>query len=186
MSSDRDIPEEFWSDLTGRPFTECTVCEKDLTRSGTPYMIEKAVRKQNGFTNTIFEYAICRSCAEQWTARLSRESLKSMRTYMSENAKPPVPRGGIATKEDMEAGLAACSVTGKPKDELEEYQIMCLCSGSRLSPFNTPWLISGEAMEDVTELLSDQTIDEMDDFMGEIYTGPPELKEFFKGRPVLV
>jgi len=52
-----------------------------------------------------------------------------------------------------------------------------------------PFLIGANSMDDVADLLSNETIDNMDDFTGKYLTGPPEFRDFFKSprrRPVLI
>jgi len=44
-------------------------------------------------------------------------------------------------------------------------------------------------MDDVSDLLSNETLDNMDDFTGKYLTGPPEFRDYFKSpkrRPVLI
>jgi hypothetical protein len=49
-----------------------------------------------------------------------------------------------------------------------------------------PYAISGTAMEEVNELISEKTRDILDDFIGQHFSGPPEVAEILKRRPVLV
>jgi hypothetical protein len=58
--------------------------------------------------------------------------------------------------------------------------------GDKMLVGEFPYIISLEAMEELTELLSDETKDEFDDFKKNLLGGPPELEELLKGRPVLV
>ena len=50
-----------------------------------------------------------------------------------------------------------------------------------------PYAIGPKAMDELTDLLSNKTLGEMDDFLGTYFTGPPEVNELFKPRrPVLL
>lgn len=185
MSEEHNIPPEFWSDLTGKPFTHCTLCEKELSSVKGMYMVEKAIKIQNGYRNTVFEYAICRECAQQRTSKLSAESLERIQQFFTEN-RQELPQRMTYSNRQMKQFYTKCCVTGKNVNDVEEYQLACQFHSGIPSYMAQPIMISGEVINQLQELLSEQTKDEFDDFMDDIYTGPPELKELFKGRPVLV
>jgi hypothetical protein len=75
-----------------------------------------------------------------------------------------------------------CALTGEHKSTLEEYMIYGHFKGDQMIRSTMPFLLSGKVMDDVADLLSDETIDELDDFMGEYFGGPPELEELWKPR----
>lgn len=182
-----DVPKEFWSDLNEEPFSHCTLCDKELREGVTRYMVEKAVRIINGFPTTIFEYAICQDCAKKRSAELSEDSMERIRQYFDTNVLESHRKSPFQTTlDERDELMRTCCITGKHVDELDEYQMIATCRGKHLDFTGRPFMISGEAAEQISELLSVQTKDELDDFMGDIYTGPPELEELFKGTPVLI
>ena len=75
-----------------------------------------------------------------------------------------------------------CVITGEPVDKLDEYMIYGHFRGSKMVKSTMPYLLSGSVMDDVSDLLSNETIDQLDDFMGEYFGGPPELEELWKPR----
>ena len=75
-----------------------------------------------------------------------------------------------------------CMITRKPKNELDEYMIYAQFRGDKMVKSTMPYLLSGKAMDEIADLLSNQTIDQLDDFMGEYFGGPPELEEIWKTR----
>jgi hypothetical protein len=95
-------------------------------------------------------------------------------------------RSGAYHVEDY---LAKCAVTGAPVHQLDEYQIYGQFQGGMLKLDMPPYMIGASIMDEVQDLLSQKTIDELDDFTGEYLTGPPEFREFFKSprrRPVFI
>ena len=70
------IPEIFHSTGTGKPFSHCVSCNKELLNSDNPYIIEKAIRQYLEYktTDTIFEYAMCMDCYMKIDQSLSDES----------------------------------------------------------------------------------------------------------------
>jgi hypothetical protein len=78
---------------------------------------------------------------------------------------------------DPEKWLSQCMIKGTPKNEMTEFQMGACFKGDRLvTNFMPPFIIGGLAMEEMSGLLSKQTKDEMDDFMGENFGIPPELR----------
>jgi hypothetical protein len=75
-----------------------------------------------------------------------------------------------------------CVITGIPVAELDEYMIYGHFRGDKMVKSSMPYLLSGSVMDDVSDLLSNQTIDQLDDFMGKYFSGPPELEELWKSR----
>ena len=44
-----EIPEQFYSTDTSKPFNNCINCDTDLFKSGTLYIVEKAIRQYPKF-----------------------------------------------------------------------------------------------------------------------------------------
>jgi len=168
-STSDNIPEDFYSFNTGKPFDKCSDCERDLLVPGVMYVIEKAIRQYPGFTakDVIFECAICLSCAERIKDELSEESLSNMMKFYEKMmmGSQQLPDGDT---------MSRCAVTGKLKEELPSYQINALCEGSRLSPFQRPYLVSASVLDDMNELLSESTRDFLDDYQQKFIGPTPE------------
>ncbi len=165
------IPDEFYSMNTGAPFDKCLDCERNLLEPGVFYVIEKAIRQYPNFTakDVLFECAICLNCAERIKNELSKESLKSMITYYESKVlySPHMKQSPVLSK---------CVVSGKPKEELLNYQINALCEGENLSDLQAPYLVSGEVVEEMSDLLSDETRNFLEDYQNQ-HMGPPEWLE---------
>jgi len=186
-----DIPEEFLSYETGEPFRNCKICDRDLTEPETHYIIEKAIRKYTGYKawDVVFEYAICIDCADNFRHELSKESVYSIEQYFMSNVDINKHTERLQTNEevpDISKYTSQCLIKGLNKNQVEEYQIYGECRGNKFLCGNMPYMICGEAMDEIAQLLSDKTLDELDGFAGK-YLGPsPELEYLFKGRKLVL
>lgn len=154
--NDIPVPEIFWSFETGGPMERCGLCNRDLTLEGTNYLIEKAFREGE----TMFEHALCLHCHLECVEELSAESLGRIQAYFDEHvdlAKRPA-RLLEDYGTDPRRWLGHCLVKGYPIDECGEYQIYGFCIGRNLIFNGAPYLLSGEAIEDILGLLSSQTL----------------------------
>ena len=181
------IPEEFYSFDTQKPFEACLVCKADLLAGEVDYFIEKAVRNypEHEVSDIVYEYAICALCAQDMNEKMSAESMQSLKAYFSsqEEFMRKVNDHNLNWQSEDNIEVAeACVITGVPKSELEEYMIYGHFRGNSMVRSTMPFLLSGKVMDDVAEQLSDETVDELDGFMGEYFGGPPELEELWKPR----
>ncbi len=192
MSEDNtgiDIPSEFHSFDSKKQFDHCIECDKYLLDESTEYFIEKAVKKYDGFSahDVIFEYAICMGCAERMRNSMSRESMKSLEQYFMQNLNLEKRMDLMNSSPfDPNEWLNECMITGKEKSELNEYQIFAHCKGTKMVMGQMPYLVSGETLEAVAELLSAETLDELDDFSKRHFGPPPELAEDLPFRRVVM
>ena len=186
------IPESFHSFETGEPFHACLVCGKDLVSSGMPYFIEKAYRKYPGYDafDITYEFAMCFTCAENLRKDLSLESQKHMKEYMDSKIdfeKRRYKMSGFEPSQNVEPWLDHCMITGESIEKQNEYVLYGYFQGNNMMVSDFPYAIGPKAMDELTDLLSNKTLGEMDDFMGQYFTGPPEVNELFKPRrPVLL
>lgn len=174
-----EIPSEFWSDLTHQPFENCISCEKYLLEEGTEYMIEKAMQSSGieGVVSTIFEYAICLECASQLRSQLSKESLKNIDDFYAKRTNLDERRGRLMTNpSQVGEWIRHCIVDNRPYELGEEYQIYGQCIGKNFLYFDMPFMISGRAVEEIVGLISDKTMDELNNFKNNLTAGPPEFK----------
>lgn len=185
--SSQPIPHLFFSVDTGAPFQTCKVCDRSLLTYEKPYMIEKSVRRypSYGTEDVVFEYAICMDCAEDQRKQMSQESMERMEAYW-ENNFDPVRHLHHSEQVPLDYLLDRCAVTGERRSGMEEYQMAAICQGMNLLPGAAPYLIGGQAMEAIMELMSNETLDEWNRFRDQ-YLGPsPEISELLKGRPILI
>lgn len=184
-NSNHLIPEEFKNFSTGAHFSQCIECDKDLLQSGEEYFIEKAIKTYPGFKakDIIFEYAICMTCTERFRKQISEESMQSIARYFAENVNLANRMQIMQNHPDEpEKWMEKCLVKGTENQDLQEYQIYAHCKGDRLLTTQMPYMISGEALDEISNLLSNKTLDELDGFMTKNFGPPPELLEPIPGR----
>lgn len=176
------IPKIFWSDLTSKPFESCVMCEKNLLENGEQYLIEKALKGYRGVatTSTIFEYAMCLNCAEKMRATLSTDSKNKIDAYYSENVNFDERRNSLKDNLSPEEWLKECLLDKKEASDGGEFQIYGQCFGDHLILHDFPFMLRGEAVDRIVDLLSPETLDELNGFMQDLTSGPPEFQELLK------
>lgn len=185
-----DIPAIFFSDETKQPIMNCLVCGKEVMSSGEPYMIEKVIKNYRGseVRSTLFEFAICYKCAEATRKSLSKESLQRITHYMLANVNFEKRKSSFYEQESFDTAdwISNCIIKGKSRASVGEYHLFAQCSGNQIVFDMMPYMISFEAEDEMHELLSGKTKGEMDDFTRRFFDLPPELKDIFKDKPVMV
>ena len=180
------IPDLFHSYDTGAPFTHCKVCEKELIESGTLYGIEKVIRMYPDYAtkDVIFEYAICINCQQVLDNDLSEDSKERIQEYFQEHSDFSNRVEKIKKGEplDLHQWLDHCVIKSTPVSQMKEYQVAAMCIGDQMLVAEFPYLLSGEAMHELSMLLSNQTLGEMGGFIDKYLGPPPELRELFEQR----
>ncbi len=156
------IPKRFWSFESDEPFKKCLVCSSDLLTESQNYFIEKAYNKGE----VIFEYAMCFECRESLSDELSLKSRQLIENYFAEHIDFEERRRDLMSnpKFDIEHWLDKCLVKRKKIDPNSEYQIFAQCVENDLAYAYAPYAVSGEAIDDIIKLLSDETLGTLGDF----------------------
>jgi hypothetical protein len=76
-------------------------------------------------------------------------------------------------------------VKGTPIVHSSEYQIVAQCDGKHMLFTYMPYAISSTAMDEMTDLLSEKSLGEIDDFTGKYFSGPPEIAELIRKRSIM-
>lgn len=175
------IPEIFMNSDTGAPMTHCVQCDHDLTKGDRFYLVEKVFKRYLSLekTEVLFEYAVCSDCYEQMREQMSVESMMKLSEYMMRETDVTAMQQRIEENpDDPEKWLSHCMIKGTLKEEMTEYQMGACFKGDRLvTNFMPPFMIGELAIEEMNALLSKETKDEMDDFMGNNFGIPPELRK---------
>lgn len=182
-----EIPKIFFSDLTGTPISKCISCECDLLVDGTQYLIEKAIKPYKGYGthSTIFEYAICMPCTHKMKNMISAKSMQGIMKYFSANLDV-LGRQELMLKRDYSSvnpWIEKCMVKGVDISELNECQIYAQCNGEHMMFGEFPYMVSGVALDEVVELLSAETLDDLDRFKNEHVDGPSEFQDLLQSGP---
>jgi len=180
------IPKEFYSFDTNKPFTHCLICGCDLTTGFQEYFIEKAIRNypEHEVHDVVYEYAMCLTCARSMNEKMSLESTRKIHEYFSQkNEFVQAVNGYRKSETTVDApDLTQCLITNTPTAEMDEYMIYGHFRGDKMILSSMPYVLNGTVMDEVSGLLSAQTIDEIDDFAGKYFGGPPELEELWTPR----
>lgn len=187
-----DIPEfcsvdrQFHSLELDGPFTNCMVCNVELSDFRVNYFIERIFSG----TEPIVEYAMCLPCQMQLSSELSEESTTAIQKFFAGvdfQARIDRLRSHVNSGEqNLAPWLDECLVTGKKRSECRTYQIVCQCEGPDMQVGVTPFMLSDDAVAQATKVLSKQTRDRMGDFMGDHFGMPPEFCETPDFFPVLI
>lgn len=178
------IPKIFHSLEQDGPFRNCLQCGGDL-RQTDRYLIERVFKG----AEPIVEYAMCSSCVEASSAELSTESLENVRKYFLENAElqSRVDRlRPLAEQDDVTPWLNECLFTGISADDCQERQICGWFQGDRLRLDFAPFMLSGKAVEAISDQLSEQTRGWMEEFIGNNFGLPSEFCDDPSLMPLLI
>ena len=185
-----EIPPAFYSEETSTPFQRCLGCDRYLLENGTQYVVEKAYRRYPDFgtQDTIFEYAMCLECFVQLQEAMSEESMNRVRAYFDRHVDLYDRRSTLLKKESvlLEDWMDRCLVKGTPVSEMDEYQIFGHCDGKDLLFTLFPYAIGGEAIDEISLLLSNKTLGEIDGFMEDHFGLPPELRKLLLDNKMFI
>ncbi len=188
------IPGIFHSIESGEPFKNCMNCNCDLLQEDTQYVIEKAIRQYQDYnaTDTIFEYAICMKCHSEFIKSYSEKSLDNIQNYFMENISYSPQREDLKKKMEeegyfnIEDWTSHCIIKGTSIRKLPEYQVGCHCIGNKMVVSGMPFVIGNKALDEISQLLSNKTIDQMNGFVNEFLGLPPDLRKLLPDAPVLI
>jgi hypothetical protein len=161
------LPEIFWSFETGRPIARCGLCNCDLMEPGTGYIIEKAFKDKE----TLFEHALCIPCHFQCLEEISEESTARICAYFAEN--PDLATRPVQYLEkfgtDHRRWIDRCMMKGYPAVECAEYQLYGFCVDKSLRLNGAPYILSGEAVDEIVALLSSETLKVLGDLSEQLF-----------------
>lgn len=145
----------------------CSLCNCDLIAPDTNYLIEKAFA--NG--ETIFEHALCLDCHAVTVSQMSADSMQRIRTYFSEHVDMEKRHASALEQfgNDHQKWIAHCLIKGYPLQECGEYQLYGFCSGDQLTFNGSPYILSGEAVDEITDLLSSETAEALADISDRLF-----------------
>jgi hypothetical protein len=181
------IPELFYSEATSQKFNFCIDCEKYLLNPDTLYVIEKAIRNFKKFNtnDTIYEYAMCMECQNKLWDSFSKSSNEKIDEYFSNiDYAARIKKFKTVNNENIKSMISNCIIKETTLEKVNEYQLVALCKGEKLIVHYAPFMISGEAMGEVAELLSNKTLDIIGGLIDNFLGLPPELDK--KKKPKLI
>ena len=185
------MPPIFYPEGGEELFKYCQVCKKELIENQERYMIEKAYSQNlnKKERKLIFEFVYCIDCLDEIQDEFSSESKEKITNFFMTNSNLEARYDGLSKNKlfDVDLWLHNCIVKNKSIDEVEEFQILTMCQGGDMLFHHAPYMICGEAMDEIMNLLSNKTLDIINDLMIDIIDIPPELEEIFNTRkPILI
>lgn len=183
------IPEIFYSEKEKKRFTQCTFCGKNLGDGNDLYLIEKAFERKPGSDQRqlVFELACCMDCRQEMHDSLSKESNEKIAAYFAANSNVE-ERDQELKKHDLldtDIWLNNCIVKNKSMDEVNEYQIYALCWKDQMIFHQMPFMLCGDTMDEILDLLSAKSLDIINDLTADLIDLPPEFGEYFRDKKVL-
>lgn len=177
------VPEAFHCQKTGAPFSHCLVCDEPIG-PGTLHLIEKAFRSGD----TLYEYAMCFQCYQTLRGDMSISSLEAIDVFFDQRAEFELRQAELMaiSPDRVDPWIAECIVSRQPIEPDSEYQVFAFCRGSDMMLDRMPYAIGNEAVEELYELLSPKTREEMDRFTEDHLGLPPEMLRRPVDRPVTV
>jgi hypothetical protein len=179
-----EIDKRYRNSETGGYFEQCLVCYENVLENEKDYFIEKIIRriKSLNLTEVLFEYAICMDCAQDMRKKISKHSMVQMETFFHKNA-----RLHERNSEELETQKTTekCLFTGKSIAECDEFSLHAHCNGKEMILSLFPYAVSDDAMDTMSELLSAETLDELDRFKKTHFNGPPELAELLSPKRLI-
>lgn len=159
--------------LDGELFQRCTVCDVALQEPANDHLI---VRNFLG-PEPIYEMALCLDCAENLGESYSDESRQYIDGLFQASGWVKQAFARLDDlPDDWDRHLGACSVTGQPRHEFREYQIIGQCEGGIMEVGFFPYIIGTRGIDVMQAGLSQETLDTWDRFVGEHLGLPPELR----------
>ena len=160
-----EIPREFYSFETGKPFSVCLECGLPLIdASESPYIITRAIQNDE----PLLEWAMCGDCSERFREEISSESQDAISSFLA-NAKT----GPDHILRSPEEKTSYCFICARNRSDLLGYTIQAICSGGELLNMQAPLLVCHDCEEEASELLSKETRDHYDRFFEQHFGGPP-------------
>ncbi|QCK15050.1 hypothetical protein [Mangrovivirga cuniculi] len=183
-----EIPRQFYSYAERAPFQFCIECNKELYLTNNQYVIEKVVKRYPKLDaeDVVFEYAMCLSCADMFRKQLSKDSRKSIDEYFQDHLMSKSQDELLIDPDNIDQNTNSCLIKGTDVKEVEEYQLFAVCKGKTLMPNTSPYMLSGEVMDELSNLMSNPTIDLLNGFKNKHFGPPSEINDLLKDPSLMI
>lgn len=151
----QSIPPILHSFYEERPFLTCTRCGESLQHFKEGFKISKNFKKGE----VIIEYAFCMPCVERMMTEASEESRRSLQHFHE-------------TRFRNVSGFDECAFCESTRDTVrgDEYGLVGICQGDAMLDSA---MICIDCMEEMSEILSDETRRKWTRYREENFPGPP-------------
>jgi protein-arginine kinase activator protein McsA len=182
---EHDIPKIFYSAETDLPFQTCIDCGGELLLNDVPYTIQKVIVRNE----SVFEYAMCRDCAECLRQQLSVETQMAYQEFLFSSAdlSNRIDLIRQPLEFEFEDWIEACLVCHKPRSECYRYSVCGMLLGPKLLLAEFPAIVCEDCEKQLSELTSKETRDRWDQFVEENFDGPPGVEiDSPSTQPILI
>lgn len=163
------------SEETGEPFTHCVSCRLPLLETDVPWLVNKDYFRGE----CVLEYALCQTCREELSGRISEDSKASVRGFLEKEIAWDERVAEFMTSGNLLERFARCIACRTPREELEGFGISALFdSGGELVTGPLPLLICRPCIGRMTESLSEDSRRVWREFLEGHFAGPPDASGF--------
>lgn len=149
------IPEILYSFYEDRPFLTCTRCGESLKDFPEGYKVSKNFKQGE----VLIEYALCMPCMESMMDEASEESKRVLQEFQEERFRHV-------------SGFDECALCEKTQATArgEEFGLTGICQGDEMIDSA---MVCIECMEEMAEIISDETRGKWNRFREENFPGVP-------------
>ena len=167
------LPEQFYSDETGKPFDHCFDCGKSTTACEDGYIIQKAY----AHGETIMEMAICAECHSQLQQSYSKESMERIWNFYLDHGdlSQRLKKFSVLPVGNPDLWLSRCMTCNATRASMDEMIVAAQVFEGDLVYGETPLMICGNCMNQIVELLSEESRDVYDRWMDRVLPPPPGI-----------
>jgi len=176
------MSSQFHSHESGEPFSHCYDCGC-LLAEAEMYIVNQTYSGEE----CVFEFVLCMKCREKMQKKLSDKSRIAMFDFLHDHIDMEARKQSLGSDSDVEEYLSHCITCNQPRETISGYTIGAMFAQSSLIKGPFPMLMCSTCEESLAETISDETRKMWDDFIGELFPGPPsEVTLPTETKPVLL
>jgi len=182
----KEIPPLLFSEATGQPFKNCSVCNNPLDDT---YRIFKTFSRPSLDETAILliEMAICEGCQRTYDNEVSKETkekIQALQDTHTELAVGTIIDLDILFNKEKTQEKYICKYSKKPMEALKEFEISAFLAGDKL--ISRIDVLGEEGIAAYQDCISEETQGYMDDFFNNLLDLPPEIKELLQNKGVIL
>jgi len=182
MDNKSNIPKVYFNTVEDQPFSNCSKCDISLLENNINYVIEKIYIPKD----ILFEYAMCEKCIDKAQSQMSKESREKLENFSEEILIGHMQIIDDFVDEDIDTIISHCNKEN-PKEDFSRGIILGYFEGKNVQSDMHMICISASIAEKIQELYSEETRNDLDDFMDFVNNVPPGLEKLFdKPKPILI
>lgn len=177
------LPSVWFNPSTKAPFTHCSMSGTKI-EDHTDHLIELMV--ENGKVR--YAFALDMNTVQQMQSQLSIGSRQTVRDWFDTHTEMGQRINALATREERhpDSWIEHCICTGIPRELLDSYHLVAHARGSNLVTGAMPYAISGSAITELQEALSEDTREYNARFLEQQLGAPPEEATLAASTTLLV